>query len=51
MKNTAIHILLKTNLQWAKDEEHRVNTEKYEYEYDWIWRLFIKLHNKNTKTP
>ena len=30
-----IHIILKTNLQWAKDEEHQVKTEK------WRWHMRI----------
>ena len=29
-----MRILLKTNLQWAKDEEHHVRTEKNEDEID-----------------
>jgi len=30
-----IHILLKTDLQRAKDKEHRVKTEKWR----WSWRI------------
>ena len=39
-----MHILrLKTNLQWAKDEEHNVNTEKNEDEMDESHKSQLKL--------
>ena len=54
MKNIAKHILLKTNLQWAKDQEHRVKTEKNEsrksqlkFEYDvHLLNYIMKIKNK-----
>ena len=59
----ATHILLKTNLQWAKDQEHHVNTEnedeideshksqlKFEY-YVYLLNYTIKIKNLKPKKP
>ena len=52
MKNW-LHILMKTNLQWAKDEEQLKLKNKEEIDASHKSQLkfeyngFIKLHNKN----
>ena len=38
-----MHILLKTNLQWAKDEEHDVKTEHNQDETDESHRSQLKF--------